>query len=149
LTAIGKSSRGKKLSNSNLICVFVFFKPDGYDELFILTVKDLQEHFLKNYKGGVRPRNPKSTHCAIWPQELMKYRDNRELITIDEEVYEGLYKTIGPRKISKFVEELVRPHVVRPNLELAYSQMAKDKKREAEALDWAEATFKDIVHEKR
>jgi predicted CopG family antitoxin len=70
-------------------------------------------------------------------------------ITIDEEVYEGLHKTIGPRKISKFVEELVRPHVVRPNLELAYSQMAKDKKREAEALDWAEATFKDIVHEKR
>ena len=33
----------------------------------------------------------------------------------------------APRKISKFVEELVRPHVVRPNLELAYSQMSKDK----------------------
>jgi len=27
--------------------------------------------------------------------------------------------------------------------------MAKDKKREAEALDWAEATLKDIAHEKR
>ena len=70
-------------------------------------------------------------------------------ITIDEEVYEGLHKTIGPRKISKFVEELVRPRVVRPNLELAYSQMSKDKKREAEALDWAETTFKAIAHEKR
>lgn len=70
-------------------------------------------------------------------------------ITVDAKVYEGLHKTIGPRKISKFVEELVRPHVVRPNLELAYSQMAKDKRREAEALDWAEATFKDIAHEKR
>jgi predicted CopG family antitoxin len=70
-------------------------------------------------------------------------------ITVDEEVYEGLHKTIGPRKISKFVEELVRPYVVRPNLELAYSQMSKDKKREAEALDWAEMTFKDIAHEKR
>jgi predicted CopG family antitoxin len=70
-------------------------------------------------------------------------------ITIAEEVYEGLYNTIGPRKISKFVEELVRPHVIRPNLELAYSQMAKDKNREAEALDWAEATLKDIAHEKR
>ncbi len=70
-------------------------------------------------------------------------------ITIDEEVYKGLYKAIGPRKISKFVEELVRPHVVRPNLELAYSQMSKDKKREAEALEWAEITFKDIAHEKR
>lgn len=70
-------------------------------------------------------------------------------ITIDEEVYEGLHKAIGPRKISKFVEELVRPHVVRPNLELAYAQMSKDKRREAEALDWAEATFRDIAREKR
>jgi len=70
-------------------------------------------------------------------------------ITVDKEVYEGLYKTIGPRKISKFVEELVRPHVVRPNLELAYSQMAKDKKREADALEWAETTFKDMAREKK
>ena len=67
-------------------------------------------------------------------------------ITIDEEVYEGLHKTIGPRKISKFVEELVRPHVVRPNLESAYAQMAKDRKREAEAKEWAEITCKDIAH---
>jgi len=70
-------------------------------------------------------------------------------ITVDDAVYKGLHKTIGPRKISKFVEELVRPHVVRPNLELAYSQMSKDKKRESDALDWAETTFKDIAHEKR
>ena len=70
-------------------------------------------------------------------------------ITVDEVVYKGLHKTIGPRKISKFIEELVRPHVLRPNLELAYSQMSKDKKRESDALDWAEATFKDIAHGKR
>lgn len=69
-------------------------------------------------------------------------------ITVDEEIYAGLHKIIGPRKISKFVEELVRPHVMRPNLESAYAQMAKDKKREKEASAWAEATFKDIAHEK-
>jgi hypothetical protein len=68
-------------------------------------------------------------------------------ITVDEEIYEGLYKTVGPRKISKFVQELVRPHVVRPNLESAYAEMAKDKKREKEAIEWAEVTFKDISHE--
>jgi len=68
-------------------------------------------------------------------------------ITVDEKVYEGLHKTIGLRKISKFVEELVRPHVVRPNLESGYAQMAKDKKREEEAIEWAEITFKDIAHE--
>jgi hypothetical protein len=68
-------------------------------------------------------------------------------ITVDEEVYEGLHKTIGPRKISKFVEDLVRPHVVHPNLELAYADMAKDKQREKDALEWAETTFKDVSHE--
>ena len=70
-------------------------------------------------------------------------------ITIDQEVYEGLHDVIGPRKISKFVEELVRPHVVRPNLESEYAQMAQDIDREEEALEWAEATFRDSTHEKR
>ena len=70
-------------------------------------------------------------------------------ITVDEEVYEGLYKAIGPRKISKFIEELVRPHVVRPNLESAYAEMANDKKREEEAAEWAENTFNDIANETR
>jgi siroheme synthase (precorrin-2 oxidase/ferrochelatase) len=69
-------------------------------------------------------------------------------ITVDEIVYDGLRKTIGPRKISKFVQELVRPHVVRPDLESAYAEMAKDGKREKEAMEWAEITFKDINHEK-
>ncbi len=68
-------------------------------------------------------------------------------ITVDEKIYEGLYRTVGPRKISKFVEDLVRPYVVRPNLESAYAQMAKDKKRDEEAIEWAENTFKDIGDE--
>ena len=70
-------------------------------------------------------------------------------ITVDEEVYAGLHKVIGPRKISRFVQEIVRPHVVRPDYEAAYAEMAKDKKREKEALEWAENTFKDIDHEAR
>ncbi|MDP2931450.1 MAG: addiction module antitoxin [Chloroflexota bacterium] len=68
-------------------------------------------------------------------------------VTIDEEVYEGLRKNIGPRKISKFIEELVRPHVVHPNMESAYAEMARDKMREKEALEWAEITFKDVACE--
>ena len=68
-------------------------------------------------------------------------------VTVDKEVYEGLHKTIGRRKISKFIEELVRPHVVRPDLESAYAEMAKDRRREKEALEWAELTFKDVEHE--
>ena len=33
-------------------------------------------------------------------------------ITIDEDVYAGLYRVVGRRKISRFIESLVRPHVV-------------------------------------
>ena len=70
-------------------------------------------------------------------------------ISIDEKVYEGLHNVIGPRKISKFVEELVRPHVVRPQLDSEYEMMSKDKVREAKALEWAEGTFRDRSHETR
>jgi len=70
-------------------------------------------------------------------------------ITINEEVYLGLHKVIGPRKISKFIEELARPHVLKHELESAYKEMAKDIVREKEALEWSEATLGDIAHEKR
>jgi hypothetical protein len=63
-------------------------------------------------------------------------------LTVDAEVYEGLRKIIGPRKISKFIEDLVRPHVIRPNLDASYAKMARDKNREKAAIDWAEITVK-------
>ena len=64
-------------------------------------------------------------------------------ITVDEEVYAGLHKTIGRRKISRFIEMLVRPHVVKKNLDEAYKLMAGDRERETEALEWAEETLGD------
>ncbi len=67
-------------------------------------------------------------------------------ITVNEEVYRGLHKVIGRGKISEFIEELVRPHVVRPDLKSAYARMAKDKRRAQEALEWAQITCKDIAH---
>lgn len=65
-------------------------------------------------------------------------------LTIDEKIYEGLQKIIGPRKISRFIEDLVRPHVIRSELYLAYKQMAEDKSRESDAQEWAESTVGDI-----
>ena len=38
-------------------------------------------------------------------------------ITIDEEVYEGLRRVVGPRHISGFIETLARPHVVMADLD--------------------------------
>src|SRR5208283_579244 len=37
----------KKVCNSALICVLVLLKPDENDIFFIMTVADLQRHFLK------------------------------------------------------------------------------------------------------
>ncbi len=70
-------------------------------------------------------------------------------VTIDEEVYEGLREVIGPRKISRFIEDLVRPHVIKKEVYAAYKEMADDQVRESEALEWAEATFGDVNHEAR
>lgn len=67
-------------------------------------------------------------------------------LTIDEEVYNGLRKVIGPRKISHFIEDLVRPHVVKQDLYKAYQDMATDCVRETDALEWVEATCGDINH---
>ena len=70
-------------------------------------------------------------------------------VTIDEEVYEGLREVIGPRKISRFIEDLVRPHVIKKEMYVAYKEMAADEVRESEALEWAEATFGDLNDEAR
>ncbi len=70
-------------------------------------------------------------------------------ITIDERVYEGLHTVIGRRRISRFIEDLVRPHVLSPDLEDAYREMAQEEQREAEALEWAEATLGDVSDEAR
>jgi hypothetical protein len=65
-------------------------------------------------------------------------------ITLDEQVYRGLHTVVGRRRISHFIEDLVRPHVLERDLEAAYEQMAQDAEREAEALLWAEATVGDV-----
>ena len=70
-------------------------------------------------------------------------------ITVDEMVYDGLHKVVGRRRISRFIEDLVRPHVLRRDLEAAYRQMAQDEAREAEALEWSEAMIGDVSDEPR
>jgi predicted CopG family antitoxin len=70
-------------------------------------------------------------------------------ITLDEVVYEGLQRRIGKRRISQFIEELVRPHVLDTSLDDGYRAMAADKDREAEALEWCNALVKDLSDETR
>lgn len=70
-------------------------------------------------------------------------------ITLDEEVYDGLYRVVGKRRMSQFIEDLVRPHVVPDALDEGYRQMAADEAREAEASEWTEALARDLADETR
>ena len=73
----------------------------------------------------------------------------RMTISIDETVYEGLVRVIGRRKISQFLEDLARPHVVNDDLLSGYQAMAADTTREQEALEWSNALVGDVADEAR
>jgi hypothetical protein len=70
-------------------------------------------------------------------------------ITLDERIYEGLHTVVGRRRISRFIEDLVRPRILQEHLEEAYREMARQEKREADALEWAEGTVGDVADETR
>ena len=70
-------------------------------------------------------------------------------ITLDEAVYEGLYRTIGKRRMSQFIEDLLRPHVMDTALDEGYRAMAADSAREAEAAAWCNAFAGDMADEGR
>ena len=70
-------------------------------------------------------------------------------ITVDTAVYDGLYRTVGARRISQFIENLVRPHVLNEDLVAAYAAMAADETREAEAAEWADALVTDVSDQAR
>jgi len=61
-------------------------------------------------------------------------------ITVADDVYRGLHQKIGRGEISRFIESLVRLHVVTDaDLEAGYREMAADTDREHEAWEWIEA----------
>jgi predicted CopG family antitoxin len=70
-------------------------------------------------------------------------------ITLDEAVYEGLWRTVGKRRMSQFIEDLVRPHVLTSVMDDAYKAMAADQEREADAMEWCNALSKDMTNEAR
>ena len=68
-------------------------------------------------------------------------------ITVDAEVYDGLHSVVGRRRISRFLNDLARPHVVGQALAASYAAMAADEAREAEAEAWSEGLLGDISSE--
>lgn len=70
-------------------------------------------------------------------------------ITVDAEVYSGLHSVIGRRRISRFLNDLARPHVVGRALADGYAAMAADEDREAEAEAWSEGLVANSADEPR
>jgi hypothetical protein len=56
---------------------------------------------------------------------------------------------VGKRRISQFIETLVRPHVLDTTLDDGYRAMAADQEREAEALEWCNTLIEDMADETR
>ncbi len=86
----------------------------------------------------------KARRCT-YPMRIMR----KLTITVEDDVYRGLQSRVGPRRISRFLNDLARPHVVEDDLESAYREMAADEEREREALEWSEATVADVADEPR
>jgi hypothetical protein len=68
---------------ANLVCVLVVVgEKTEPDQFFILTMRALQRVIVTNHKnwlakhGGVRPKNPKSTHTSMSLGQIDRYRDN-------------------------------------------------------------------------
>ena len=68
-------------------------------------------------------------------------------ITVDDDIYHGLHSVVGPRRISRFLNELARPHVLRNDLRDGYRAMAADTGREQEAMEWVENLTGDALHD--
>ena len=65
-------------------------------------------------------------------------------ISLDEAIYDGLYRTVGKRRMSQFIEDLLRPHVLdSATLDAGYCAMAADEEREAEAQAWCNGLAND------
>lgn len=68
----------------------------------------------------------------------------RITITLEETVYDGLYRLGGKQHIDQFINDLLRPHIVDTTLDDGYQAMAADKEREAEAMEWTTGRLVDL-----
>jgi predicted CopG family antitoxin len=66
-------------------------------------------------------------------------------ITVDDEVYDGLHSRIGRGRISRFINDLAKPHVLQAELDAGYETMAADSEHEREALEWIEGVVEDVA----
>ena len=66
-------------------------------------------------------------------------------IIVDDDVYRGLHRRLGRRRISRFLNDIARQHISDLDLEEGYKAMAADASYEREALEWIEGIVEDIA----
>ncbi len=73
-------------------------------------------------------------------------------ITVDSEIYDGLYRVAGARHISSFISDLVRPLVVEDEIETGFRALAQYEREtgmDVEALEWADGLIGDVADDPR
>ena len=76
----------RKVSYPNLVYILVRLVGQGRDEFYIMHFRDLQNWIFRTYskylkvRKGKRPKNPSSTHTAILPHEIERFKENWKLI---------------------------------------------------------------------
>ena len=71
------------------------------------------------------------------------------MITLNDDIYEGLRRRAGHQDIGLFIERLLRSHVLERDLSEGYRAMAADEEREFEAQEWCRGLSSDMADETR
>lgn len=78
--------KAKKSFSLDIIYIFIKLNGQGKDDFYILSIKDLQNILFEGYTkylnshGGKRPKNPESMHTAVGETELIRFKDNWDLL---------------------------------------------------------------------
>lgn len=72
---------------------------------------------------------------------------SKKLTIAVDDICAGLPSVIGRRRISRFLNDLAKPHVLRNDLADGCRAMAADREREEEAAEWIENLADDVAHE--
>ncbi len=97
---VQRVGRPRKCPVLGLFVVLVRIRGTGADQFFVLSWEDLRNVAIRHHReflrihGGVRPRNPRSTHVAIKVSELSLFEDKWHLLTPRTDASQG---TATPR----------------------------------------------------
>jgi len=66
-------------------------------------------------------------------------------VLIEDSAYESQHRVAGRGSLSKFLENLARPHVAQNDLGAQYREAARDTAREREAHAWTEGLIGKVL----